>query len=316
LTWLTKINNVMPITRPAGKDEDGNVLWESETLISQTLPMMSCLHQDSPQIIHMIRSDYMDYPDYSTPYNLSDSESQDQKTRDLRLLNKVPYEVDDLIFKGQKKGGFFVEAGGHNFEDGSTSLHFELKHNWTGLIVEPYESFYTTGMWKNRKVYSSMSCLSREPRPTVLKYNVERQEASTTDGQYVVQCLPLYSLLQALDNPTVNYMSLDIEGGEFQVLQSLPWDKVDIEVMSIESHFLGKRSAGTLDDLIKYLGDRGYIHVKGAHKSRRKSDSEKMEAYDENLNVIQFDDGIEYIVDQLFVRKDIAEASGIKEVLE
>ena len=41
-----------------------------------------------------------------------------------------------------------------------------------------------------------------------------------------------------------------------------------------------------------------------------------MEAYDENLNVVQFDDGIEYIVDQLFVRKDIAEASGIKEVLE
>ena len=40
----------------------------------------------------------------------------------------------------------------------------------------------------------------------ILLSSVERQEASTSDGQYVVQCLPLYSLLQALDNPTVNYM--------------------------------------------------------------------------------------------------------------
>ena len=37
-------------------------------------------------------------------------------------------------------GGFFVEAGGHNFEDGSTSLHFELKHNWTVSIINRYKN--------------------------------------------------------------------------------------------------------------------------------------------------------------------------------
>ena len=30
--------------------------------------------------------------------------------RDLRLLNKVPYEVDELIFKGQKKGKIFFKS--------------------------------------------------------------------------------------------------------------------------------------------------------------------------------------------------------------
>ena len=32
------------------------------------------------------------------------------------------------------------------------------------------------------------------------------------------QCFPLYSLLLALDNPTLNLLSLDIEGAEFEVI--------------------------------------------------------------------------------------------------
>ena len=38
------------------------------------------------------------------------------------------------------------------------------------------------------------------------------------------------SLLLALNNPKVNYFSLDIEGAELQVLRSVPWQLVDIEV--------------------------------------------------------------------------------------
>ena len=32
-----------------------------------------------------------------------------------------------------------------------------------------------------------------------------------------LQCYPLYSLLMAMGNPTVNLLSLDIEGSEFEV---------------------------------------------------------------------------------------------------
>ena len=48
------------------------------------------------------------------------------------------------------------------------------------------------------------------------------------------QCSPLSSVLLALDNPTVTLLSLDIEGAEFEVFRSLPWDKVDIEVIVTE----------------------------------------------------------------------------------
>ena len=45
-----------------------------------------------------------------------------------------------------------------------------------------------------------------------------------------MQCFPLESILTAMGNPTVNLFILDIEGYELAVLQTIPWDKVDIEV--------------------------------------------------------------------------------------
>ena len=30
---------------------------------------------------------------------------------------------------------------------------------------------------------------------------------------------------------TVNYLSLDIEGAEFEVLKTIPWDKVSSEIL-------------------------------------------------------------------------------------
>ncbi len=54
-----------------------------------------------------------------------------------------------------------------------------------------------------------------------------------------MQCFPLYSLLLAMGNPTVNLFVLDIEGFELAVLESIPWDKVDIEVLDVETDLAG-----------------------------------------------------------------------------
>ena len=46
-----------------------------------------------------------------------------------------------------------------------------------------------------------------------------------------ILCLPLYSILLALENPTVHFLSLDVEGSEFPILKTIPFDKVDIKVI-------------------------------------------------------------------------------------
>lgn len=50
-------------------------------------------------------------------------------------------------------------------------------------------------------------------------------------GKHVtVQCFPLASYIAALDVKSVDYFSLDVEGSEMEVLQTIPFDRIDIKV--------------------------------------------------------------------------------------
>jgi len=75
------------------------------------------------------------------------------------------------------------------------------------------------------------------------------------------QCFPLFSLLLAMGNPKVNYLSLDIEGAEFQVLRSIPWNLVDIEVITVEFGFFGRIFPGTRNELHTYLSEKDYKYI-------------------------------------------------------
>ena len=75
-----------------------------------------------------------------------------------------------------------------------------------------------------------------------------------TKTSFTIQCLPLYSLLLALGNPTVHWFILDIEGAEFQVLQTIPWHLVDIEMISVASLVM----PSSREEIIQYMESQGY----------------------------------------------------------
>lgn len=52
---------------------------------------------------------------------------------------------------------------------------------------------------------------------------------------FEAQCVPIYSILKAINVTTIDYFSLDIEGAELGVLQTIPFDSVLIKVMHIKS---------------------------------------------------------------------------------
>ena len=54
--------------------------------------------------------------------------------------------VDDLVFGGKLKNGFFIEAGSYDSQANSDSLYWELKHGWTGLLVEPDPIAFDVGL--------------------------------------------------------------------------------------------------------------------------------------------------------------------------
>ena len=52
--------------------------------------------------------------------------------------------------------------------------------------------------------------------------------------------------------------SLDVEGSEFPILKTIPFDKVDIKVLDVEVNHAGSIFPGSFKDIDDYLKSQGY----------------------------------------------------------
>ncbi len=211
------------------------------------------LDQDDPDLVEAIRQ-YHVSPPSKFPYNLE---------RKLNLQNLAGQFAQakfvDELYNNSKLNGFFFEAGAYNGEVISNTLLFEVWRGWTGILVEANPDEYEKLLGKNRKCYSAGVCLSSKSRPEVVEFDAasifggviqpgrlrpgdnipensrERFKAVQDERRVIrMQCFPLYSILLAVGETTVDYLSLDIEGAELSVLKSVPWEKVDVRVISLE----------------------------------------------------------------------------------
>jgi len=248
-------------------------------------PYLNCLLWDSEDLVEAVRK--MIVPPSNLPYNFSLPLEQLPATT---LVGEVeqPKEVDDLVYGGRIKDGFFLEAGAHNFETNSDSLYWEIKHGWRGLLVEPHPLTFRYGLTKQRRAHSVQTCLSPEPRPATLLFDPhgsvrnetlreamsglvpEEKVTAWKNANFEMQCMPLYTLLLAMGNPTVHHFSLDVEGAEFPILKTIPWDKVDIRALSVETYLAGRLYPGDQKDLIAYMEKVGYRHIHWAHQKTNK----------------------------------------------
>lgn len=75
------------------------------------------------------------------------------------------------LFK-EKKDGFFVECGALDGETRSNTLYLERYLKWSGLLIEGDPLNYDKLKEKDRKVYSSNTCLSTKAYPTMVGFNI------------------------------------------------------------------------------------------------------------------------------------------------
>ena len=200
-----------------------------------------CDERDDKFMGKIIKQSYLDRPS-------EEGYSFTKKPPKLDGQIGVPKIIDDLL--GNKNNGFYIESGGHDGEELSNSLFFELKRNYRGLLVEPNKDNYKKLLGVHRKAFSVNACYSTslsglpmlvdfvnaKDLGAIKKYSpkLNHFQKEKYQGDSKAICLSFYSILLAVGNPVVDYLSLDIEGAELPVLQSIPWGMVDIKVLSIE----------------------------------------------------------------------------------
>lgn len=215
--------------------------------------------QDDPRLIKLIKDYYIEPPSRE-PYNLLNPER-------LEYSNGQTPFIDSRL--NYIEGGFYIECGALNGEKGSNTLFFEKVRKWNGLLIEADPDNYKVLKTKNRKAFTMHACLNPKPYPAVMTFNkafnrgrvMHNKEAedwvknlNIPKDEIHIQCFPLYSILLALNQLTVDFFSLDIEGDELNVLKTIPWDKVNIKMMTVEYvHEVGKSG-----DLKSYVEKQGY----------------------------------------------------------
>ncbi|EFX82300.1 hypothetical protein DAPPUDRAFT_302580 [Daphnia pulex] len=223
------------------------------TCDTESVNSVAAIQQDDPCILNLIRSQFLHPPS-------------------LKNLNLDPPVVENPsmgqaqsileILKNQEKG-FFIECGALDGQVRSNTLFMEQHLGWQGILIEADPKNYQKLLKKNRRAWSVPACLSTSPNPKTVAFkqafNMGRiSQAKPGPDSIQVQCFPLFSILSALNRTQVDYFSLDIEGDELAVLETIPWNRVDIETLSVE-FIHGREGKETLK---KYMEQQGYQVVK------------------------------------------------------
>lgn len=210
--------------------------------------------------------------------------------------------VDTLL--NYATGGFFIEAGAYNGEDHSNTLFFEKTRGWQGLLFEPNPYLFQTCFDKKRKAYLLNAGISPTGQPSSFpfklagplggiseNYTAEHEaranneiaqgqpwmEGEKGSGRVIqVPCFPLEMVLGRLGKTTVDYLSLDVEGAEPRILQSINFQNIVIGVMSIEHNGNAARRTAINDILLAngftmvQDGSQDFIYANQAYLNARK----------------------------------------------
>ena len=179
----------------------------------------------------------------------------------------------DQYFK-QKRNGVFLEVGAGDGIVFSNSLFFERERNWTGLLIEPTRYLFERLLKVHRKAYAVNACLSVEKHISLVKFYgadllggiekvmegpmLNRAKAAAPHVKATdTLCIPVYSLLEAINMLHINFFSLDVEGAELEILKTIPFAKVKIDLFLIEYAIPGGGTREKLNALNKFFENLG-----------------------------------------------------------
>jgi len=187
---------------------------------------------------------------------------------------KQDYFLDKVIFS-RKKNGFFIDIGAYDGISISNSYFFEKNRNWNGFCFEPNPTVFSK-LIKNRKCQCFNVCIGDSKGMVIFTQvignsemlsgisrtydprHVERivKETKSNDGQIFqisVVSKTLKSFFKA-KNHEIDFLSIDTEGNEFEILKSIDFNQLSIKVILVENNYNNR-------EIFAYLSKFKYLRL-------------------------------------------------------
>jgi FkbM family methyltransferase len=237
--------------------------YEPQSSYHEAMSLMLCKHQYAVKKTSPLEKSFIESCVNSYPTSYS------QREQDLFAVWANLHE--------KKSRGFCIEFGAGDGLFISNTAHLSKNLNWHALLIEPNPRFFKR-LVKNRRndtcIQGAVAGINDTPGDKVkfreaglltlqdslpvaenLKSLFSKLETKTFEAL-------LWDLNKLIQNSTkstiVNYMSVDTEGSELEILQTIDFNKYSFNALSIECEEAKKDRA---EKICLFLSEKGYERV-------------------------------------------------------
>jgi len=167
--------------------------------------------------------------------------------------------------------GVFIEIGANDGVSLSNTYYLE-KRGWSGVVIEPLPNAFKK-LEEARRCMKVNACICNYDGETTfleinggcemlsgipenydsghvrrVRKNLKRHNA--TSREIVVPCFTLKTVLDMHGINHVNYLSIDTEGGELDILRSIDFQEISVDVVSVENNYFN----ATIENMMQANG--------------------------------------------------------------
>lgn len=202
------------------------------------------------------------------------STQDDNFEKKIHSLSRSQLGQDLWVLKKLKwiRNGYFVEFGATDGVLLNNSWLLEKHFNWNGICAEPNPSFFKN-LKINRSCNITNKCVFSKTNQKVefvladvyggIKNfgnddsHKEKRDAYANNGQTLeVETISLVDLLKEYNAPSeIDYLSIDTEGTEFEILNAFDWQSFSIKCITVEHNYTPMRQ-----QIRELLTAKGYAY--------------------------------------------------------
>jgi FkbM family methyltransferase len=170
-----------------------------------------------------------------------------------------------LLANDFKSNGVFIEFGAYDGVIFSNTHLLEKQYGWTGILIDPIPSHYES-MKQNRHCKLIHGAITVKKQDSVLIEELPASNLSRFISKrkifkkiHKVKAFTLQDVIdQNLKSKEIDFLSIDIEGEDIEILKSLDLHRYKIKAICVEHNF----REGS-DEIIDLMYKNGYDHVYG-----------------------------------------------------
>jgi len=166
--------------------------------------------------------------------------------------SQLNQDLDVIAFYKGKNNGYFIDIGAYDGISLSNTFLLESKYRWNGICIEALPEEYIK-LKRNRphsiciqKAVFSKSDLEVEFSVAdmysgIVEY-IDCHNEGKTDKRIIVSTIRLDDILTQYNAPQfIEYLSIDTEGSELEVLKSIDFTKYTFGIIHIEHNGIEPR---------------------------------------------------------------------------